>query len=213
MPPRAYTKQETVDSNLEERPVLEDVELIARTLQGDQRAFEDLVQRYTPLVFRVVRGVLARSSEVEDIVQEVFLRAYRSLGQIEAGSGLGPWLVRVAVNLCYDHLRRLRRRPERSFSALTPQEARLVDTLLYNETASHAVDRVFLRDVAEKLMSQLAPRDRAVLLLKEREGMDTPEVAKVLGCTETAVRLRLFRARRALRKLLGEGVHWSGRDS
>lgn len=202
-----------MDFNAGARQVSEDGELIARTLQGDQRAFEGLVERYSPLVFRVVRGVLARSTEVEDIVQEVFLRAYRSLGQIEAGSRLGPWLVRIAVNLCYDHLRRLRRRPERSFSDLTLQEARVVDTLLRDERASQAVDRVFLRDVAEKLMGQLAPRDRAVLLLKEREGMDTREVARALGCTETAVRLRLFRARRALRKMLGEGVHWSGRES
>lgn len=209
----AYTKQEIVDSNVEDRPAFADGELVARILRGDQRAFEILVQRYSPLVFRVVRGVLARSADVEDIAQEVFLRAYRSLGQIEAGSRLAPWLVRIAVNLCYDHLRRLRRRGERSFSELGPQEARVVDTLLHDEAALHAVDRLFLREVAEKLVGQLAPQDRAVLLLKEREGMDTREVARVLGCSETAVRLRLFRARRALRKLLGEGVHWSGRES
>lgn len=201
-----------MDSSVEDRPAFADGELVARILQGDQRAFEVLVQRYSPLVFRVVRGVLARSADVEDIAQEVFLRAYRSLGQIEAGSRLAPWLVRIAVNLCYDHLRRLRRRGERSFSELGPQEARVVDTLLHDEAALHAVDRLFLREVAEKLVGQLAPQDRAVLLLKEREGMDTREVARVLGCSETAVRLRLFRARRALRKLLGEGVHWTGRE-
>ena len=201
-----------MDSSVEDRPAFADGELVARILRGDQRAFEVLVQRYSPLVLRVVRGVLARSADVEDIAQEVFLRAYRSLGQIEAGSRLAPWLVRIAVNLCYDHLRRLRRRGERSFSELGPQEARVVDTLLHDEAALHAVDRLFLREVAEKLVGQLAPQDRAVLLLKEREGMDTREVARVLGCSETAVRLRLFRARRALRKLLGEGVHWTGRD-
>lgn len=201
-----------MDSNVEDRPAFADGELVARILRGDQRAFEVLVQRYSPLVLRVVRGVLARSADVEDIAQEVFLRAYRSLGQIEAGSRLAPWLVRIAVNLCYDHLRRLRRRGERSFSELGPREARVVDTLLHDEAALHAVDRLFLREVAEKLVGQLAPQDRAVLLLKEREGMDTREVARVLGCSETAVRLRLFRARRALRKLLGEGVHWTGRE-
>ena len=201
-----------MDSNVEDRPAFADGELVARILRGDQRAFEVLVQRYSPLVLRVVRGVLARSADVEDIAQEVFLRAYRSLGQIEAGSRLAPWLVRIAVNLCYDHLRRLRRRGERSFSELGPQEARVVDTLLHDEAALHAVDRLFLREVAEKLVGQLAPQDRAVLLLKEREGMNTREVARVLGCSETAVRLRLFRARRALRKLLGEGVHWTGRE-
>jgi RNA polymerase sigma-70 factor, ECF subfamily len=201
-----------VNSNVEDRPGIADGELVARALRGDQIAFEGLVQRYSPLVFRVIRGVLARSAEVEDIAQEVFFRAYRSLGQVETGSRLGPWLARIAVNLCYDHLRRLRRRGERSFSELTREEVRAVDTLLHDETALHAVDRLFLRDVAERLVSRLAPKDRAVLLLKEREGMDTREVAGVLGCSETAVRLRLFRARRTLRKLLGEGAHWTGRD-
>lgn len=201
-----------MNSNVEDRPGVADGELVARALQGDQIAFEGLVQRYSPLVFRVVRGVLARSAEVEDIAQEVFFRAYRSLGQVEAGSRLGPWLARIAVNLCYDHLRRLRRRGERSFSELTREEVRAVDTLLHDETALHAVERLFLRDVAERLVGRLAPKDRAVLLLKEREGMDTREVAGVLGCSETAVRLRLFRARRTLRKLLAEGAHWTGRD-
>lgn len=201
-----------MNSNLEDRPEVADGELVARALRGDQIAFEGLVRRYSPLVFRVIRGVLARSAEVEDIAQEVFFRAYRSLGQVEAGSRLGPWLARIAVNLCYDHLRRLRRRGERSFSELTREEVRAVDTLLHDETALHAVERLFLRDVAERLVGRLAPKDRAVLLLKEREGMDTREVAGVLGCSETAVRLRLFRARRTLRKLLGEGAHWTGRD-
>lgn len=202
-----------MDSDRETRPEAEDQELIARTLQGDQIAFEVLVHRYSRQVLRVIRGVLARSSEVEDIAQEVFLRAYRSLGQVQAGSRLGPWLVRIAVNLCYDHLRRLRRRRERTFSELTERETMALDTLLKDETALTQIDRLSLRDLAERLVGQLAPQDRAVLLLKEREGMETGEIARALGCSETAVRLRLFRARRALRKLLGEGVHRPGRET
>lgn len=202
-----------MDSDRETRPEAEDQELIARTLQGDQIAFEVLVHRYSRQVLRVIRGVLARSSEVEDIAQEVFLRAYRSLGQVQAGSRLGPWLVRIAVNLCYDHLRRLRRRRERTFSELTERETMALDTLLKDETALTQIDRLSLRDLAERLVGQLAPQDRAVLLLKEREGMETGEIARALGCSEIAVRLRLFRARRSLRKLLGEGVHRPGRET
>lgn len=194
----------------EERPDVggqtSDQDLVRQTLAGEQRAFEVLVHRYRVLVFRVIHG-MARGAEVEDIAQEVFLRAYRALGQIQHGSRIGPWLIRIAVNLCYDHLRRLRQRRERTFSELTEREAMVLEMLLSDETALTQIDRLSLRELAERLVGRLAPQDRAVLLLKEREGMGTREIARTLGCSETAVRLRLFRARRTLRKLFGEGVH------
>ncbi|MGH7381382.1 MAG: RNA polymerase sigma factor [Candidatus Methylomirabilales bacterium] len=189
-----------------------DGDLVRRTLAGEQQAFEVLVHRYSRLVFRVIRGMVP-GAEVEDIGQEAFLRAYRSLGQVQQGSSVGPWLARIAVNLCYDHLRRLRGRQERFFSELGPDETTVLDRLARDERALGDIDRLFLRNLAEKLLGQLAPQDRAVLLLKEREGMETKEVAKVLGCSEVAVRLRLFRARRALRKLLGKESHPGGRET
>lgn len=189
-----------------------DQDLVRQTLAGEQRAFEVLVHRYQRLVFRVIHG-MAPGAEVEDIAQEVFLRAYRSLGQVRNDSRLGPWLIRIAVNLCYDHLRRLRRRQERFFSELGPEETTVLDRLVRDESALSEIDRLFLRDLAERLMGQLAPQDRAVLLLKEREGMETREIARTLGCSETAVRLRLFRARRALRKVFGKRVDWPGRET
>lgn len=188
-----------------------DGDLVRRTLAGEQQAFEVLVQRYRRLVFRVIRGIVP-GAEVEDIGQEAFLRAYRSLGQVKHGGSVGPWLARIAVNLCYDHLRRLRWRQERSFSELGPEETMVLDRLARDEGALREVDRLFLRDLAEKLLGRLAPQDRAVLLLKEREGMETREVAEILGCSEVAVRLRLFRARRALRTLLGGASHPGGRE-
>ena len=188
-----------------------DGDLVRRTLAGEQQAFEVLVHRYSRLVFRVIRGMVP-GAEVEDIGQEAFLRAYRSLGQIQQGSSVGPWLARIAVNLCYDHLRRLRWRQERSFSELGPEETTVLDRLARDERALGDIDRLFLRNLAEKMLGQLAPQDRAVLLLKEREGMETKEVAKILGCSEVAVRLRLFRARRALRKLLGGESPPGGRE-
>jgi len=189
-----------------------DQDLVRQTLAGEQRAFEVLVHRYQRLVFRVIHG-MAPGAEVEDIAQEVFLRAYRSLGQVRHDSRLGPWLIRIAVNLCYDHLRRLRRRQERSFSELTEREGMVLERLMNDETALGQIDRLALRELAERLVGQLAPQDRAVLLLKEREGMETREIARTLGCSETAVRLRLFRARRALRKVFGKTVDWPGRQT
>jgi len=201
------------DSAREARPKVEDGELIARALQGDQSAFEALVHRYAPLVLRVVRGVLVRSSDAEDIAQEVFLRTYRSLRTLQPGRSLAPWLVRTAVNLCTDHLRRRRRRPERFFSELGPEDTTVLERLLQDESTLREIDTLLLRDLAQKLLARLGPQDRAVLLLKEREGMETREVARVLGCSEVAVRLRLFRARRTLRKLFAGGSHPGGRKT
>lgn len=201
------------DSAREARPGVEDGELIARALQGDQSAFEALVHRYAPLVLRVVRGVLVRSSDAEDIAQEVFLRTYRSLRVLQPGRSLAPWLVRTAVNLCTDHLRRRRRRPERFFSELGPEDTTVLERLLQDESTLREIDTLLLRDLAQKLLARLGPQDRAVLLLKEREGMETREVARVLGCSEVAVRLRLFRARRTLRKLFAGGSHPGGRKT
>src|SRR3989304_7879831 len=83
-----------------------DGDLVRRTLAGEQQAFEVLVHRYSRLVFRVIRGMVP-GAEVEDIGQEAFLRAYRSLGQVQHGSSVGSWLARIAVNLCIDPLPRL----------------------------------------------------------------------------------------------------------
>src|SRR3989304_5017004 len=139
-----------------------DGDLGRRTRAGEQQAFEVLVHRYSRLVFRVIRGMVP-GAEVEDIGQEAFLRAYRSLGQIQQGSSVGPWLARIAVNLCYDHLRRLRWRQERLFSELGPEETTVLDRLARDERAPGGIDRLFFRNLAEKLLGQPAPRDRAIL--------------------------------------------------
>lgn len=87
----------------------------------------------------------------------------------------------------------------------------MLERLLQDESTLREIDTLLLRDLAQKLLARLGPQDRAVLLLKEREGMETREVARVLGCSEVAVRLRLFRARRTLRKLFAGGSHPGGR--
>lgn len=197
--------------NVGEQP--SDGDLVRRTLAGEERAFEVLVHRHGRLVFRIIRGILP-GAEVEDIAQEVFVKAYRSLGQLRSGFSLGPWLARLSTTVCYDYLRGRQRRKEVTFTELSREEGKglamaigeVVDPLTLREE-----DRSVSRDLAEKLLSRLAPKDRAAVLLRELEGFSMADLARALGCSELAARLRLFRARRTLKAIFerevgGEGV-------
>ena len=185
-----------------------DGDLVRRTLAGEERAFEVLVHRHGRLVFRIIRGILP-GAEVEDIAQEVFVKAYRSLGQLRSGFSLGPWLARLSTTVCYDYLRGRQRRKEVTFTELSREEGKgqamaigeVVDPPTLREE-----DRSVSRDLAEKLLSRLAPKDRAALLLRELEGFSMADLARALGCSELAARLRLFRARRTLKAIFDREV-------
>lgn len=180
-----------------------DEDLVRRTLAGEERAFEVLVHRHGRLVFRIIRGIIP-GAEVEDLAQEVFVKAYRSLGQLRSGFSLGSWLARISTTVCYDYLRRRQRRKEVTFTELSRGERKeqavaiggVVDPPTLREE-----DRSVSRDLAEKLLSQLSPKDRAALLLRELEGFSMADLARALGCSELAARLRLFRARRTLKAI------------
>jgi len=181
-----------------------DGDLVRRTLAGEERAFEVLVHRHGRLVFRIIRGILP-GAEVEDLAQEVFVKAYRSLGQLRSGSSLGPWLARISTTVCYDYLRGRQGRMEVTFTELSREQGEGLPAAIGEVVDPRTVreqDRSLSRDLAERLLSQLSPKDRAALLLRELEGFSMADLARALGCSELAARLRLFRARRALRAML-----------
>lgn len=190
-----------------------DEDLVRRTLAGEERAFEVLVHRHGRLVFRIIRGIHP-GAEVEDIAQEVFVKAYRSLGQLRSGFSLAPWLARLTTTACYDYLRGRQRRREVTFTELSRGEGEGLPMAIggvVDPPTLREQDRSVSRDLAEKLLSRLSPKDRAALLLRELEGFSMADLARALGCSELAARLRLFRARRTLRAMLdreggGEGV-------
>lgn len=186
------------------QPSDSDEELVRRTLAGEERAFAVLVHRHGRLVFRIIRGIVP-GAEVEDIAQEVFVKAYRSLGQLRSGSSLGPWLARLCTTACYDYLRGRGRRREVPLTELSRGQGEGLPAAIGEVVDPRTVreqDRSVSRDLAEKLLSRLSPVDRAALLLRELEGFSMADLARALGCSELAARLRLFRARRALRAML-----------
>ncbi len=176
----------------------EDGELVRRSLAGDRGAFEVLVRRYQRLVFRIVGGFLRNRADVEEVAQEVFVRAFVALPGFRLGAPLRPWLAQIATRASYDRLRRGRRSAEVSWEELGPGEQQAADQLA---AGTDPAERAAARDLAERALACLSPKDRQALILAEVQGFTAAEVGQALGCSALAARLRLHRARRAMRRV------------
>jgi len=182
---------------------LEDQILIERALAGDQQAYEGLVFKHQKLAARVALRITRRRELVEDVVQEVFIKAFENLGRFRRRSGFVTWLYRIAVNESLSALRREKTRMK-LFEKGEPDLANLPDSLLCYDRESGermVLDREAQAAVREAL-DRLAPEMRAVLTLRYEEELSTPEIAEVLDVPEGTVRSRLYYARLELAELL-----------
>jgi len=186
----------------------QDWELVQRCLQGDTQAFTALVRRHERLVFRIAGGFLRDRGEVEDVAQEAFLKAYEALSGFRAGAPFGPWIAQIATRTCYDRLRARQRRSEVAWEDLTVSEQSAARSFAAGRSAS---DASASRDLAERALETLPPKDRQVLVLADALGHTGAEVGRMMGCTALAVRLRLHRARRTMRKAAEKLLDGMGR--
>jgi RNA polymerase sigma-70 factor, ECF subfamily len=180
-----------------------DSALISRTLDGDEGAFAELVRRYQAAVWGTVHRILGNSSENEDAVQEAFLRAYTALRKFDLQYPFGPWVLRIATNYCIDQLRRKKGRKVQLWSELREldQERLLKDFVSKNDSESGSMEYAEgYNRVAKALLNGLNPKYRAAFILREVEDKEYGEVAKVLGTSEVAARVRVSRARSELQK-------------
>jgi len=183
-----------------------DESLLASLRAGDPAAYETLVRTCAPQLLSVCRRILRDEEDARDAVQETFVNAWRGLPGFGEGSRLSTWLHRIAVNASLMKLRARRRRPEEPIEDLLPtfvedgHQTRPSEPWM--EPADLAMDRKQLQEVVRKAIDRLPETYRLVLLLRDIEGLATAETAEVLGVTENAVKLRLHRARQALRTLL-----------
>ena len=181
--------------------------MVSLAREGNERAFEEIVRRYSPRVFRIAGKFFRQPAQVEDAAQESFLKAYTQLsGYVGRGSFEG-WLARLTTNLCINILRSSNRRPESMPSELTHDEAEWVDSQLANVSAeqhrSSERGRV-AADLAEKVLSQLSPDDRLVLTSIDGDRLSVKEVAEMTGWSKSKVKVQAFRARRRMRKAVEE---------
>lgn len=179
----------------------EDAELIAAVRQGDTASFEPLVQKHQPRVFATVRRYARRENEVEDIVQEIFLKAFQKLDTFRGEAPFEHWLMRLAVRTCYDHLRAHQRRPESSFSDVTDAEEHWLGQFA-DDAGSARIDADAARALVGRLLEMLSPPARLVINLLEIEERSVKEISELTGWSVPLVKVRAFRARKEMRRCL-----------
>lgn len=180
-----------------------DWELISRARVGDELSFEELMHRYTPRVFQIISRFFRRRERVEELAQEVFLKAYTQLAAFEGRGSFEGWLLRIATHLSLNELRRAKRHPESPVADLTDAEARWLDHQLADISAQRhesAESNMIAADLSERVLKTLPPDDRLVLTLLDGNELSVKEVSELTGWSQAKVKVKGFRARRRMRK-------------
>jgi RNA polymerase sigma-70 factor, ECF subfamily len=177
----------------------DDRELVRLSQKGDKEAFEELVRRHQNRVFAVARGILKRQEDVEDVSQQVFVKAFFALKKFDQRSALSTWLYKITVNECWDLLRKRKVRPLVYEADFSEEQSRL-----YQASENRGADgpdvvtRLDAKQRVERLLSFLEERDRGMLILKEVEGFAIEEIAELFDLNTNTVKVRLFRARQRI---------------
>lgn len=180
---------------------MDEQQLVARSQAGDLAAFNTLVERYQHYVYTTVYRMTGSVPVAEDLTQDAFIAAWKHIGSLRGGN-FRAWAVRIAVNACHDHLRRNRRRPERSLDAYADDPD---DELKFPSDDPGPEDTALTAELGHLIQQGLAalPDDqRTVLVLSDIQGMSYDEIADVTGAALGTVKSRLSRARTRLREFL-----------
>jgi RNA polymerase sigma-70 factor (ECF subfamily) len=180
---------------------IEDRELVAQVLEGDQAAFAELVEAYQRPVYNLTYRMLGEAREAEDAAQEAFLRAYQHLERYDPQRSFKTWLLSIASNYCIDRLRK-RRLTWLSIDEPLPPHPALNSDAPGPEAATLSSER---SEAVQELLSDLAPDYRAAVVLRYWYDMPYAEIAATLDTTESAIKSRLFRARQMLAQKVQSG--------
>jgi RNA polymerase sigma-70 factor (ECF subfamily) len=177
--------------------------LARRAREGDESAFEEILRRYSPRVFRFAAKFFRQRSLVEEAAQEVFLKAFTELSSYQGTGSMEGWLTKITTNTCLNIIRTAKRRPELVASDLTEDET----TWLDNNLAGAAMERyessersLVAADLAGRVLETLTPDDQLVLTLIDGEDASVNDVVQLTGWSESKVKVKAFRARRRMRK-------------
>jgi RNA polymerase sigma-70 factor (ECF subfamily) len=180
--------------------------LLAGLRAGEGSAYEAMVRREAPRLLAVARRMLRNEEDARDTVQDAFVSAFRAFPTFKETCRLSTWLHRITVNAALMRLRTRRRKPEEAIDDLLPgflEDGHHVrHPPEWREEAFETLTRREDRDFVRAAIDRLPETYRTVLLLRDIEELDTAEAARALGVTETVVKVRLHRARQALRTLL-----------
>lgn len=196
---------------------VDDGTLVQRSLDGDPGAFQCLVERYQKKLFATAFGMIHHAEDALDIVQEAFLKVYRYLPKFQGNSSFYTWTYRIVVNLCIDFLRKEGRQPTKELDDCLQHlhKQTSVPSLLSQQDGYHPAKAIHNKELGEQIMNAidtLSGPHRAVIILREIEGMSYEEIAQTLKCSKGTVMSRLHHARARLRQALscyvqeGQGI-------
>ncbi|MGH9945691.1 MAG: RNA polymerase sigma factor [Pyrinomonadaceae bacterium] len=199
------TRAEDASSGPHIRAELTDRQLVDAVIAGNTDTFEQIYDRYKRPVAITAARFFRRPEQIEEIIQISFAKAFTELanfrGQHEAS--LGSWLTRIAANACLDTIRSRRRKPEDLNCELSDGESATLLDLASNGEKT-AEENLAIRDLSAKLLARLPDDDRALLQMLYVEDMTVAEIADVLGWSSSKVKIRAWRARNVLRRILGQ---------
>jgi RNA polymerase sigma-70 factor (ECF subfamily) len=177
-----------------------DAKLVARVQAGDKAAFDLLVLKYQRKILRLLSRMLRDQSEIEDVMQEAFIKAYRALPQFRGDSAFYTWLYRIAINTARNWMASQTRRP--SSSSLHQSEDGEtfdeIDNLTDNNTPESLLASREIAESVNESIQALPAELRTAIVLREIEGLSYEEIAQAMGCPIGTVRSRIFRAREAI---------------
>jgi len=203
--PMGMVRRNSTQPSAKSAPASE-ADFIGRLQAGDDEACEMLVRKFGGPMLSVAKRYMRDEEEARDVVQEAFLQAFRAIGTFRAESRLSTWLHRITVTTALMKLRSRRRRREESIDDLLPtfsEDGHRVESCReWEEDPEEALGRQQTRAIVRNCIARLPKSYRIVLTLRDIDDVDTREAADILGISETAVKVRLHRARQALRELL-----------
>ncbi len=188
--------------------------LLAGLRAGNDDAYETLVRTTSPRLFAVARRIVGTDDDARDVLQEAFTSAFKALPRFAGQSRLSTWLHRIVVNTALMKLRSRKRKPEEPIDPLLPgyqdDGHPTIEPVEWSDGADVALERAETRQFVRAQIDKLPENYRTVLLLRDIEELSTPEAADALGISENAVKIRLHRARQALRALIDERFRPAG---
>jgi RNA polymerase sigma-70 factor (ECF subfamily) len=180
--------------------------LVRQAQGGDAAAYEELVRIHQPRLLAVVGGILRRNQDVEDIAQQVLVKAYLSLKRFDLRSAFGTWLYKIAVNECWDYYRKKKVRRTVYEADLGEEQLRQMEMVPAHtggasRSREDAASRAQQRQILDRLLGELDETDRSMLVMKEVAGFTVEEIGNVFGLNVNTVKVRMFRARGRLVEL------------
>lgn len=191
-------------------PEAGDHELVEACRAGDRQAFKSLMQRYQRKVYSVAYGFLRNQEDALDVVQESFIKVHRYLANFEGNSSFYTWLYRIVTNLCIDHIRKNRRHRELEFDDGLRHDGgddaggAVALPLSSMGDPAQLLQRREILDAVQDGLQFLSDKHRAVIVMRELQGMSYEEMAQAMKCSKGTIMSRLFHARRNMQRLLTE---------